>query len=79
MKCKYIIVNKGGIELPFLFSELSTHSDIAYAVGGTVVGAGFCFTADDRYECYGESISCKVKSRYAVDAKVLNDLLGVGN
>ena len=77
MKCKYIIVNRGGIELPYVFSELDQHADIARAVGGTVVGAGFCFIDEDRYHCYGESISCKVKSRADVDHKILNRLLGV--
>lgn len=77
MKCKYIITKRGSIEQPFVFSELSQHADIARAVGGDVVGAGFCFIDEDRYHCYGESISCKVKSRGEVDDKVLNDLLGV--
>ena len=76
MKCKYIIVKQGSIEQPFVFSELSQHADVARAIGGDVTGAGFCFTADDRYECYGESISCKVKSRGEVDSKILNRLLG---
>ncbi len=77
MKSKYIVVDLGGIALPFVFSELSTHSDVARALGGTVIGAGFCYIAYDKYECYGESISCRVKSRGEQDAKVLNDLLGV--
>ena len=77
MKCKYIIVDLRGTALPFLFSELSTHADVAVAVGGKVVGAGFCFIDEDQYHCYGESISCNVKSRNEVDAKILNHLLGV--
>jgi len=77
MKCKYIIVKQGSIEQPFVFSELSQHADVAYAVGGDVIGAGFCYIADDRYHCYGESISCNVKSRGEVDDKILNRLLGV--
>jgi hypothetical protein len=77
MKCKYIIVKHGGTEQPFVFSELSIHSDVARAVGGHVVGAGFCFIDEDRYHCYGESVSCQVKSRGQVDEKVLNELLGV--
>ena len=77
MKCKYIIVKQGSIEQPFVFSELSTHVDIARAVGGEVVGAGFCFIDQDRYCCYGESISCKVKTRGDKDEKVLNEMLGV--
>lgn len=77
MKCKYIIVDQGGFKLPFVFSELCTHSDIAGQVGGHVVGAGFCFIDEDRYHCYGESISCRVKSNGQLDADLLNRLLGV--
>jgi hypothetical protein len=77
MKCKYIVVKQGGLELPFVFSELSTHVDIARAVGGEVVGAGFCFIDGDRYCCYGESVSCNVKTRGEKDEKVLNEMLGV--
>ena len=77
MKCKYIIVKHGSTEQPFVFSELSVHSDIARAVGGEVVGAGFCFIDEDRYCCYGESVSCKVKTRGEKDENVLNRMLGV--
>jgi len=79
MKAKYIIVKQGNTEVPFVFSELNQHADVAYALGGVqaVTGAGFCFIDEDRYHCYGESISCKVKSRGEVDAKILNRLLGV--
>ena len=77
MKCKYIIVKQGSIEQPFVFSELSIHADIARAVGGEVVGAGFCFINEDRYCCYGESVSCKVKTRGEKDENVLNRMLGV--
>lgn len=80
MKAKYIVVKQGSFEVPFVFSELSQHADIAFAVCGDVrkvVGAGFCGIDQDRYFCYGESISCKVKSRPEEDAKILNRLLGV--
>jgi hypothetical protein len=79
MKAKYIILKQGTFEVPFVFSELNQHADVAFALGGerSVVGAGFCFVDEDRYHCYGESISCKVKSRGEVDAKILNRLLGV--
>lgn len=77
MRAKYIIINKSNIELPFVFSELSTHADVAYALGGKVVGAGFCFVDDDQqYVCYGESISCRVKSRGDIDSAILNKMLG---
>ena len=65
------------IEQPFVFSELSKHSDIAHRIGGEVVSAGFCYIYKDRYNCYGESVSCKVTSRPSIDDKILNRLLGV--
>ncbi len=77
MKCKYIIVKQGNLSVPFVFSELNQHADVARAVGGEVVGAGFCFIDQDRYHCYGESISCNVKSNGEADANILNRLLGV--
>lgn len=80
MRAKYIVVKQGTFEVPFVFSELSQHADVAYAVSGdvrNVVGAGFCHILDDRYVCYGESISCKIKSRLEEDTKILNRLLGV--
>ena len=79
MKAKYIIIKQGTFEVPFVFSELNQHADVAFAICGDVrqvIGAGFCYIADDRYVCYGESVSCKVKSR-PEDAKILNRLLGV--
>ena len=78
-KAKYIIVDNEyiGYAVPFVFSEVNQHADIARAVGGKVVGAGFCFIEGNRYHCYGESVSCKVQSRGAVDEKILNLLLGV--
>jgi len=76
MKAKYIIIKQGSFEVPFLFSDLNQHADVARSLGGVdkVVGAGF---DGDRYFCYGESISCKVKSRGHVDEAILNRLLGV--
>lgn len=64
MKSKYIIVRQSGSRLlmPFVFSDVCTHSDIARAVGGVVVGAGFCVIVNTGYYCYGESLSCQVKS-----------------
>lgn len=77
-RSKYIVIEMpNGIPCPVIFTELLNHVDVAEALRGNVVGAGFCYTIDDRYVCYGESVSCKVKSREDVDAKILNRLLGV--
>jgi hypothetical protein len=79
MKAKYIIIKQGTFEVPFLFSDLNQHAEVAARMGGVdkVVGAGFYGLDGDRYFCYGESISCKVKSRGHVDEAILNRLLGV--
>jgi len=78
-KSKYIIVDSLAPELPIVFTELLTHSDVARSIGGKVHGAGFCHIENNRYVCYGESVSLKVKSRGEADSKILNNLLGAGN
>jgi len=77
MKCKYIIVEQGNLKVPFVFSELSQHAEVARGVGGKVIGAGFCFIDEDKFHCYGESISCNVKSNGEADAKILNRIMGI--
>lgn len=77
LKTKYIITEDG---IPVLFGELGpSHAEVARALfpGRTIVGAGFCYIRDDRYVCYGESISLRVASRNDVDSRILNRQLGV--
>lgn len=77
-KSKYIVIEKSFAEVPVVFSDILQHADVARALGGNVVGAGFCFiTPEGRYKCYGESISCRVASRTTQDSAILNQLLGV--
>jgi hypothetical protein len=76
-KMKYIVVDMN-IPEPFVFSETVTHADVARAVGGTVLGAGFCQIAGDQFHCYGESISLRVKSRGDEDSNILNKRFGLG-
>jgi len=80
-KSKYIILETGLIPmgLPIVFSDLLTHADVARGIeySGKVHGAGFCYVVNDRYVCYGESVSLNVKSRGEEDSKILNKLLGV--
>lgn len=78
MKSKYLVLKHGSFELPFVFSELSEHAEVARALHGEIIGAGFCYINDDyRYTCYGRSVSCDTESRKDVDAKVLNRMLGL--
>jgi len=67
---KYLIVKENSCESAILFSELLTHADIA---GGLrVLGAGFCqFLNAGEVVCYGESISCGVKSRGKEDEMII--------
>lgn len=77
MHTKYIVVEKRGIAYPMVFSNLMSHREVAAAIGGTVIGAGFCHIAQDSWSCYGESVSLRVSSRGAEDSDILNhDLLG---
>ena len=76
-RAKYVIVRLGGIEQPFVFSELMTHADVVRALGGEIISGGFCYIDEHRYFCYGESVSLKVKSRAQVDADLINRLFGI--
>ena len=75
-RSKYIVIERARLATPIIFSETMGHDEMAAAVGGEVVGAGFCYISDDRYKCYGESVSLKIKSRGDVDANILNLYLG---
>ena len=74
-KSKYIISSN---DTPVVFAEVLTHADVARALFGStpIKGAGFCYIKDNRYVCYGESTSMRVKSREEQDAKLLNRYLG---
>jgi hypothetical protein len=76
-KSKYVIIMRGNILYPVVFTDLMGHNEIARS-NDEVVGAGFCCINDEgHYTCYGESVSLKVKSRGDEDARVLNKYLGV--
>lgn len=76
-KSKYIVTEG---DIPVVFSELApSHAEVARALfqGAKIVGAGFCYIEGDRYHCYGESTSLRVKSRGEVDSDILNRYMGV--
>jgi hypothetical protein len=74
MKIKYIIVESyDGSQQPFLFSKLTSHSDMAGVGGDNIIGAGFCqLNGYNKWTCYGESTSLRIKSRGVLDDEILN-------
>jgi hypothetical protein len=75
MPAKYIVVMKGGLEKPYVFSESDVHADIAQLIGGKVISAGFCYVNEQgQYTCYGKSTSLGVDARKA-DSKLLTAAL----
>jgi len=75
-KAKYIIHTEN---IPIVFPEIINHSDMARNMGWKkedIIGAGFVYVNGDSYNCYGESVSLRVKSRGEEDVKILNCYLG---
>ena len=75
-KAKYIIHTKN---IPIVFPEIIAHADMARNMGWKkedIIGAGIVYVNDDSYNCYGESVSLRVKSRGEEDVKILNRYLG---
>jgi hypothetical protein len=85
MKTKYITYKADVGEDIIVFSLFETHADIAHRLNLEVISAGFIYittTAPDgdfKAECYGDSVSLKVKSRPAEDAELANRMLGFDN
>lgn len=75
-KSKYIVVARARVITPIVFSETMGHNEMAAAVRGEVLGAGFCHINENQYTCHGESVSLKIKSRGEVDSNILNLYLG---
>ena len=61
---KYIILQVGETELPFIFPELVQHKDIASIFKHPIISAGF-FEHNERgaLSCFGESVGLNIKSR----------------
>lgn len=74
MKIKYITFDTGLIEAIIIFPEYVMHRDIG--IQGKILGAGFIEVIDGQWNCYGESISLKVKSR-PEDSKIANKYIGI--
>lgn len=79
-KAKYVIYDSGLVVVAVVFSSVETHAHIAYSLvkdPGDVISAGFCHVVDNKFVCYGESISLKVKSRGDKDSDFLNKYMGL--
>ena len=70
MKAKYVIIKKGSLEVPLVFSELLMHADMAGKHKPT--SAGFCqLAANGKWLVAGHSSSLRLNSR-PEDAAILN-------
>lgn len=73
LRCKYIVVDNGLLEVIIVFPDILQHRDVAQSFGDVVSG-GF-ITKEDEFICYGESISLGLKSRRE-DTDIANQQLG---
>ena len=68
---KYIITDRKGWAV---FNNLQTHKEIAEKLYGTPISAGFIrFGTKMNIECWGESVSLKLKSKEQEDADFLKE------
>lgn len=73
---KYIVTDKGDFAI---FSNLSTHSEMARGLYGKPIGAGFCrikaYSLDTLVTCFGESVTLNLKSAGEEDARIIRKKL----
>lgn len=74
-KAKYIIAEVNGLPTPFVFPEWVTHANVAMLLNVKPVAAGFTHIAEDKFVCYGDSVSLKIGAR-AEDSSILTRTLG---
>jgi hypothetical protein len=73
MKSKYIVFDNAYSFL--IFPETMGHDIVADRLGlkrEQIQGAGFVNLLDDKYFCYGESVSLNICSRRKEDSDLLN-------
>lgn len=79
-KMKYIILNQAFMKFmtPIVFPDHVQHNEMAIAMNaiGEISGAGFCYIDDNKYVCYGKSVSLKVESGEK-DSYILNKYFGL--
>jgi hypothetical protein len=69
-QAKYIVVEKD-YELIYIFPSLVQHADTFRDVGGKIISAGFI---NERWECFGKSVSLQVGSREEKDTALAKKL-----
>jgi len=82
---KYVIIkNEYNCEVPIIFSDLLSHSDVAlkltYNNRENIISAGFCYISHDSrigFICYDKSTTLDMYPRTDTDAKLLNDDMGL--
>ena len=76
---KYITFIKNDIEGGIIFDNILKHSDMLILYNKAfILGAGFLyFNKKGKVECYGESISLRIKSRKNLDSKTINKSLNL--
>lgn len=76
---KYVVYDCGkGAEI-YMFPTFVTHNNFVSRMGFVsedIIGAGF---VSPDLECYGHSISLKIKSRPEADTALLRRMLGIEN
>lgn len=77
---KYVILDQNGVEVPIIFSELQSHSDVVFQRRNSVVSAGFCHFYITKYDdgsakvsvaCWGKSIGLGLASRGKQDEELI--------
>jgi hypothetical protein len=74
-KLKYIIDVIGGFAIFPSYIDHDTVGNLMTKRGIDPVGAGFVDVFDGEVQCYGESVSMRMKSRGDEDSKVIAKLL----
>lgn len=75
-KMKYIVVDDGLSDNPYIFPDHIQHFYMLSVVGGKIISAGFVRFTPEELECYGESLSLGIKSRPICDTQLIKSLIG---
>lgn len=59
---KYIIFEaKTGLRYAVIFSIIVKHSTMSNKIKDKAISAGFCRIFNDKFQCYGESVSLRLR------------------